>query len=511
MSLLNWFRPRPAKTTTEPRTRLSVETFEDRTVPSWVGQLGGPGEDWIDVQNVGRPVTDVAGNTYLIGKASAGADLDPGPGVVTHPGGHFLARYTPTADGGLQFSWARSLYTHATEDPNFTASVAADAAGVYVAGAFVGTHDFGGGFTLTTPSASRSTPPRPDAYVMRLNVGTGGTVWARQIGGTGTEYARDVATDGNGVYVGGAFSTIQKETADFDPDPTKSRLLKPRGGSDGFLLRLTGGGVLSNVTQIGGSGNDVVNRVATAGGAVYVTGEFYGTVDFDPARTLTGNADVRTASGKSDQFFARYDPAGTLGWVQSIGSAEYYDYQATELAVDGSHVYLAFEVYQVTTSEVPAVYDFDPGTGTAAATSNGLHDVVVAKYSAATGALVRAADGTPWVRQFGGAGDEYVHAIRLAPNGEVLLSGSFLSEIDLGGGTFTKIAGDHDSYLLRLNADGSYRQAWQFDGFAYLAGVVDGRVFVVGNLPRPMSFPTGDTLAPVGGNDIYLMVFDLPA
>lgn len=510
MSLLNWFRLSPTKSTRRPRTRLGLEAFEDRTVPSWVGQLGGAGEDWVDVQNVGRPVTDSAGNTYLVGKATAGADLDPGPGVASHGGGNFLARYSPASDGGLQFSWARPLYTHTADDPNYAVSIAADESGVYVAGSFVGTHNFGSGFVLTTPLASKSAPSRPDAYVLRLDATTGATVWARQVGGTGTEHARDVTTDGTGVYVVGAFSTIQKETADFDPDPTRSRLLKPRGGSDGFLLRLTDGGGFANVTQIGGSGTDAVNRVTVAGGAVYVTGEFYGTVDFDPDRSLPANADVRTTSGKTDQFFARYDPAGALAWVQSFGSAAYNDYQATELAVDASHVYLATEIYQVTTSEIPAVYDFNPGAGTAAVTSNGLHDVVVAKYSTVTGELVLAPGGTPWVQQFGGVGDEYVHAIRLGADGSVLLSGSFFGAVDFGGGTLTKIAGDFDGYVLQLNADGTYRQAWQLDGFAYLAGVSGGRLYVVGNLPRQMGFPTGDTLTPAGGNDIYLMILDLP-
>jgi hypothetical protein len=509
VSLFNWLRPRPTKSAFRPRNRLALETFEDRTVPSWVGQVGGTGEDWIDVQNVGRPVTDPVGNTYLIGKVSAGADLDPGPGVVTHPGGHVLARYTPTAAGGLQFAWARSLYTHPVDDANFAASVAADETGVYVAGTFVGSHDFGGGFTLTTPAASRSSPPRSDVFVMRLTADTGATVWARQIGGTGTERARDVAADVSGVYVVGEFSTIQKETADFDPDPTRSRILKPRGGTDGFLLRLTAGGAFANVTQVGGAGSDVVSRVVTAGGATYVTGSFDATVDFDPSRSLPGNADVRSTSGKTDLFFARYEPAGTLAWVQSFGSAAYYDYGPTELAVDAANVYLATEVYQVTTSDVPAVYDFDPGVGTADVSSRGTHDVVVAKYSAATGALVRAADGTPWVRQFGGTGDEFVHSIRVT-DGEVFLSGSFLGDIDFGGGTLTKIAGEYDGFLLRLNADGSYRQAWQLDGFAYLSGVANGRVFLIGTLPRPMPFPTGDTLTPAGANDIFLLILDLP-
>jgi hypothetical protein len=511
MFLLNWLRSNPKPNTVRRASTFhaTLEGLENRIVPTWAGQLGGVGEDWIDVQNVGRPITDGAGNTYLVGKAAAGADLDPGPGVALHAGGNFLARYSPTADGGLQYLWSRSLYTHPTEDSNYAASVAADGTSVYVAGSFIGTHDFGGGFSLTTPSASRSAPPRPDAYVLRLDAATGTTLWARQIGGTGTERARDAATDGANVYVVGEFSTIQKETADFDPDPTRSRLLKPRGGDDGFLLRLTASGGFANVTQIGGSGADEVNRVVTAGGAVYVTGTFDGTVDFDPTRSLPANADVRTTSGKTDQFFARYDPAGTLGWTQSIGSAAYYDYRTTHLAVDAAHVYLATEVYQATTSDVPAVYDFDPGAGTAAVTSNGLHDVVVAKYSAATGALARATDGIPWVRQFGGAGDEYVYAIRVAADGTILLSGSFLNDVDFGGGAFTKIAGEHDGYVLRLNTDGTYRQAWQIDGFAHVTGVVDGRMFVVGNLPRQMALPTGDTLTPAGGNDIFLMILDL--
>lgn len=40
MFLTNWLRPRSTKTH-QLRTRLGVQQLEDRTVPSWVGQIGG--------------------------------------------------------------------------------------------------------------------------------------------------------------------------------------------------------------------------------------------------------------------------------------------------------------------------------------------------------------------------------------------------------------------------------------------------------------------------------------
>lgn len=70
------------------------------------------------------------------------------------------------------------------------------------------------------------------------------------------------------------------------------------------------------------AGNSIsVDVAADAAGNSYMVGYFAGTVDFDPAGVLPGNADVLTAQGKSDGFVAKYAPNGRLAWNPAAGRA----------------------------------------------------------------------------------------------------------------------------------------------------------------------------------------------
>lgn len=69
--------------------------------------------------------------------------------------------------------------------------------------------------------------------------------------------------------------------------------------------------------RFGATADDDVEQIVTlAGGAGYVVvGTFAGTANFNPA----GRSINRTATGLSDAYVARYDTAGTLKWVTTIG------------------------------------------------------------------------------------------------------------------------------------------------------------------------------------------------
>ena len=70
------------------------------------------------------------------------------------------------------------------------------------------------------------------------------------------------------------------------------------------------------------TGASLARDVATdAAGNSYVTGEFTGTVDFDPVGTTPGDADVLTSLGSSDVFVAKYSPDNALVWVTRMGGA----------------------------------------------------------------------------------------------------------------------------------------------------------------------------------------------
>src|SRR3990170_2655498 len=97
----------------------------------------------------------------------------------------------------------------------------------------------------------------------------GDLVWARQLGGIGSDDGFGVAVDGSGaVYVTGRFNG----TADFDPGGGTLNLTSA-GAADVFVWKLDAAGGLVWARQLGGTDNDYGSGITVDGsGTVYVTG-----------------------------------------------------------------------------------------------------------------------------------------------------------------------------------------------------------------------------------------------
>jgi hypothetical protein len=132
--------------------------------------------------------------------------------------------------------------------------------------------------------------------------------WTRAVsfGGTGSDSGTAVKVDAYGNrYVTGGFSS----SATFG-----NRVLNSAGGSDIFLAKFERSGELRWLLQAGGPGDDIGNDIALdLAGNIYVTGSFTDSATFPsvhgPAKTVTGVGQTI--------FLAKYQPSGTLVWVQT--------------------------------------------------------------------------------------------------------------------------------------------------------------------------------------------------
>ena len=181
----------------------------------------------------------------------------------------------------------------------------------------------------------------------------------------GTSGGTSVKTDASGnVYTAGLFSG----SVDFDPGPgsvllgnavffTSSAFVCKLDANGNFLLAKEVGGYYELNPGGGGSlfgqiANDVFIAVDELQ-SIYLSGSFYGTVDFDPGPPLHNLTEVSNI-GPKDMFVLKLTAEGNFSWVKQIGGSEEDVAISIGLDVQGN-------IY--TTGNFTGTADFDPGPG----------------------------------------------------------------------------------------------------------------------------------------------------
>lgn len=257
--------------------------------------------------------------------------------------------------------------------------------------------------------------------------------WTKTIGGLQWDLPEDVATDSqNNIFVVGSYYN----TVDFNPGPgTDSRT--STGNNDLFLLKLNSDGSYAWSHTFGGISNDEAKSVAIdSADNVYITGSFWGTVDFDPGPGVS----QMTSVGYSF-FIAKYLNDGTYLWSKmlpnSIGNDLYIN-ESDELFISG---------------EFSANIDFNPDAGVDMHNTNGFQDVFLSKYNS---------DGSyAWTITFGGNGTDHPHDLKTDSAGNILLAGTSYSntlDLDPGAGvdTHSRLGISEFAFITKLAPDGTY-------------------------------------------------------
>jgi hypothetical protein len=390
---------------------------------TWAKQLGGTSAD------AGYAIaTDPSGNVYTTGHFQGTVDLDPGAGVftLTSNGGNDIFISKVNASGN--FVWGKSIGGAGTDEGN---SIAIDVNGnVCVAGSFSLTADFdpgAGTFSMTSAGTE-------DIYILKLDA-AGNFVWAKQMGGTGTDIAYGIATDAAGnLFTTGYFNN----TVDFDPGPG-TFFETSLGFAEIFVSKLNASGNFVFEKTLTGPSTNIANAIALdALGNIYTTGYFLSSLDFDPGPgvyTLTSNG------GPGDIFISKLDASGNFVWAKSIGGSAFdVGYSIT---VDPSGNVLTTGYFQSAT-------DFDPGPGISSLTSNGVTDIFISKLDA-SGNFV-------WAKQIGGTSNDLGFAITTDGAGSVYTTGYFTSTVDFdpGVGTYTLTGTAGDIFISKLSAAGNF-------------------------------------------------------
>lgn len=451
------------------------------------------------------------------------------------------------------FGWAKS---YGGETPEEAFAVTVDPLGNIIStGNFRGTVDFdpGTGTTIATSLGDW------DVFIQKLDA-SGNFLWAKTFGGASADHAESVFTDQNGnIYTAGRFT----QTVDFDPGSgvaSHSSL----GSFDVFVQKLDAEGNFLWAKTFGGANYDVCYALKVdSDGNVYITGNFMGTVDFDPGSevytltatennrntfvqkmdtngnflwaksfsganwgtsinidsagniyttgTIFGQTDFDPGSGtfllNSSQYYGTFvqkmDSSGNFLWAKSFGGS--YNLNTSYSTVDSSG-----NIYTTGSFDFPG--DYDPSDGTSTLTSNGHQDVFIQKMDASGNFL--------WAKNFGGSCEYCVDvskSISVDTFGNIYTTGFFANTTDLDPGPgiahYTS-AGHHDIFIQKLDTVGnfiwgkSFGSSAEFETGRSLHVDAEGSVIVTGNFGGSVDFDDGSgvaNLTPVGYSDIFLL------
>lgn len=385
----------------------------------WATSSGGPRGD-----RSKSIALDAANNVYTVGTFRDSADFDPSPMAfqLMGQGGNDIFLQKLDTDGN--FLWAKALGSTGTDDAT---AIAIDNNGhLYITGSFRDTMDADPGLGVVNLVANGSA----DVFVLKLD-NNGDFLWVQQFGGAGFDEGNTITTDPTGnVYVAGRFIS----SVDFDPSAGLFTL-DAAGNSSSFIQKLApNGAFIWAKAFLGNAANEIFSIALDASNNIYTTGDFSGTIDFNPGM----GAFNFTSFGGSDVFVHKLDAGGNFAWAKHMGGIGLDEGHSITIDPTGN-------VYSV--GRFNNNVDFDPGMGLLSLVSNGNDDIYIQKLNA---------DGDfIWARGFGGTSFDDARAITTDANGDVYLVGHFTGtmDVDLGAGVFNLTAnGAYDAFVQKIDS-----------------------------------------------------------
>ena len=326
--------------------------------------------------------------------------------------------------------------------------------------------------------------------------------WSRSFGSSNADYSRAMAVDSKGhVFSSGSFSG----TVDFDPGAGVFNLTAA-GISNCYLQHLDEQGnfvwaiMLESPEIIDLRGIDL-----DSAGNIYCTGNFKGTVDFDPG---SGVFDMSSdTSNYGDCYVLKLNPAGGFVWAKSYGGI-FSDY-AADLVVDNHQNILV-------TGYFADSVDFDPGPGVHQLYGMS-RDIYVLKLDHA-GDFVWAIANVEASSNINGDGKG--KSIAVDQNDNIYLAGDVGGEVDFdpGPGQYVLVTNPavFDGFIQKLDQNGNFQWAKKFSstfacfphsivvdqlGAVYTTGIYDGTIDADPSFNN-LSFTS------TGGWDIFLQKLD---
>lgn len=303
-------------------------------------------------------IIDLNNHIYISGVFENVADFNPGSGVYnmsSSNGNMFLLKL----DGNGDFLWAKQFDGNGDLIHYITVDTNND---LVISGTFIVTTDFdpGPGVYNLIPSNLNS----KDAFILKLDA-NGNFIWVRQLELSGGGVDGITGDPLGNIFIPGEFNI----TVDFDPGPGVFNM-SPIGTWNLFILKLDVNGNFIYAKRIGEPSTlqQCRTMMVDPSGNLYLAGEFFGNLDFDPDAGMY----YLNAGNSADPFVLKLNSNGDFQWAIQFEGVS--GGSARAIAMDNSGNFLVAGSFMGNT-------DFDPGTGVSLISSFGGSDIFVAKLN----------------------------------------------------------------------------------------------------------------------------------
>lgn len=274
-------------------------------------------------------------------------------------------------------------------------------------------------------------------YLVKLDP-YGNYVWHKQYGdGSATFNGISLTADANAnLYLGGYF----EGTTDFDLGPDTTNLTSTPWTESAFITKLDMNGNYQWAKHYPDQNapSRITSVTIDSFSNVYISGQFSGSIDFDP-----DSATYLLTHNYGAQFISKLTNNGKFTWANMIGSAPNYSGGPwfTQLTTDifGTVYFGGTFTHTVDFDPSPSVFNLG--------INSGIDNLFIMKLNAA--------GDFSWAKSFEGYYDhKYLNDLHLGYDGQIYATGSFKDSIDFGQinaqPTMLHSLGDYDAFNLKV-------------------------------------------------------------
>ncbi len=222
--------------------------------------------------------------------------------------------------------------------------------------------------------------------------------------------------------------------------------IRTNGIQDGILIRLDENGNYINSKTIGGKLDDYIySLIEDSSGNLIVTGGFYSdTLKISETESIPN-------LGSMDGFVISFDSSNNCNWYQRVGGT--YDIQAIDITETSNGYAVAANYIGTANLDINGTAT---STGKSSATASYPQDAIIIGYNN-SGEYV-------WHKSIGSTNNDSLTGIETLQDGNILVYGSYAGNIDLDGDGTNDLTtkGQFDNMLLKYSPDGEYLEKYSF-------------------------------------------------